>query len=72
MTRLIPVSTLARFAADPHGFRNRQRTSTAAARHGIRWHERLAAPRRPSRWWPWMISTIIAASAALAFAFVIG
>lgn len=72
MTRPIPVSTLASFAADPHGFRNRQRTSTAATRHGIRWHERLAAPRRPNRWWPWMMIAVLALAAVFTFAFVIG
>ena len=52
MLKPIPVSTLARFAADPESFTARHRKTSAAARHGIRWHEALTTPRRTgSRVW---------------------
>ncbi|MCY4607880.1 MAG: hypothetical protein OXD40_04695 [bacterium] len=67
MPKPIPVSTLARFAADPDGFRSRRRTGAAAARHGIRWHERLASAPRPVRMGPWLAIAALAAALALVF-----
>ena len=45
--RHVPVSALARFAADPEAFSKppRTRSMEKAAAHGIRWHERLAGGR---------------------------
>ena len=44
--RHIPVSTLARFAADPEAFsKPRTRSMGRAAAHGVRWHESLAGGR---------------------------
>ena len=70
MVRPLPVSILARFAADPDGFRSRQRPSKTAVRHGIRWHERLAATPTTTRLWPWVVLGLLAAGAA--FAFIVG
>ena len=68
----IPVSTLARYAANPEGFMSSDARRTAAmdraAEHGIRWHERLAtAPRRTrSRPWRWaLLLTLITATTLL-------
>ena len=52
-TRLIPVSTLARYAVNPEDFTTSAALHTAAmnsaAEHGIRWHERLATSPRHTR-----------------------
>ena len=52
--RHVPVSALARFAADLEGFsKPRTRAMEKAAAHGIRWHESLAGDRpgtTPGRW----------------------
>ena len=65
--RHVPVSTLARFAAEIDGFRSPQRTNTSATQHGIRWHERLAGPPRSTRLWPWVLFAVTAIAAALVF-----
>ncbi len=52
--RHVPVSALARFAADPETFsKPRTRAMEKAAAHGILWHERRASGRRGRRpgWW---------------------
>ena len=68
----IPVSTLARYAANPEGFTTSAAHRTAAmdraAAHGIRWHERLAATPRHTRSRPWrwvLLLTLITAAALL-------
>ena len=67
----IPVSTLARYAANPEGFTTSVSRRTAAmdraAEHGIRWHERLGAePRRTrSRPWRWAVLLILTTAAAV-------
>lgn len=52
--RHVPVSALARFAADPDAFsKPRTRAMEKAAAHGIHWHESLSGGRpgtRPGRW----------------------
>ena len=52
--RHVPVSALARFAADPDAFsKPRTRAMERAAAHGIRWHDSLAGGRpgtTPGRW----------------------
>ena len=52
--RHVPVSALARFAADPDAFsKPRTRAMERAAAHGIRWHESLVGDRSgttPGRW----------------------
>ena len=65
--RHVPVSTLARFAAEIDGFRPPQRTNTSATEHGIRWHERLAGAPRSTRLWPWVVFGAAAVAAALVF-----
>ena len=67
----IPVSTLARYAANPEGFTTSPGRRTAAmdraAEHGIRWHERLGVEpdHRRSRTWRWALLLILTAAAAL-------
>ena len=65
MTKPVPVSTLASFAAGLDGFSPGQGTTTSATQHGIRWHERLAGAPRTSRLWPWVVLGLIAAFALL-------
>ena len=66
-SRHVPVSTLARFAAELDGSHSPQRTNTSAMQHGIRWHERLAGAPRGTRLWPWLVFGVTAVAAALVF-----
>ena len=67
MPRLIPVSTLALYAARRDAPETVRGSSARAAQHGIRWHENLAASgRRPAgvRWaWVAIIAMALAAVA---------
>ena len=69
MPRLIPVSTLARYAAQRDAPETVRGFDARAAQHGVRWHENLAAAgRRPAgaRWaWVAIIAVAIAAGAVL-------
>ena len=69
MPRLIPVSTLARYAAQRDTPGTVRDFNARAAQHGIRWHENLAAAgRRPAgaRWaWAAIMALAIAAAAGL-------
>ena len=69
----IPVSTLARYAANPVGFTTSADHRTAAmdraAAHGIRWHERLATAPRRSRPWRWVLLLTLIATATLLILF---
>lgn len=69
MPRLIPVSTLALYAAQRDAPETVRRFDARAAQHGIRWHENLAAAgSRPAaaRWaWTAIVAVAIAAAAVL-------
>ena len=66
--RTVPVSALARFAADPHTFsRRRTRAMEKAAEHGIRWHEQLGRGRpgpTPGRRVAVAVALVLVAAAA--------
>ncbi len=68
MTRLIPVSTLARYAARLDAPETVRPGDARAARHGMRWHESLAHRRRrgAAARWMWGLVLLLAAAAALA------
>ena len=64
MPRLIPVSTLARYAAERDAPGTVRGLDARAVQHGIRWHENLAATGRrpfgPRRTWAAIIALAIA------------
>ncbi len=66
MPRLIPVSTLALYAARRDAPETVREFSARSARHGIRWHENLAsAGRRPAgARWAWLAIIALALAAA--------
>ncbi len=68
MARLIPVSTLARYAARLDAPETVKPDDARAARHGIRWHESLAHRRRrgAAAHSLWILVLLLAAAAALA------
>ena len=69
MPRLIPVSTLAQYAAQRDAPETVRGIDARAAQRGIRWHENLAAAgRRPAgALWAWtaLIAVAIAATAVI-------
>lgn len=66
LPRLIPVRTLALYAAQRDAPETARRFDARAAQHGIRWHENLAAAsRRPtSARWAWTALNAAAVAAA--------
>ena len=69
----VPVSTLARFAADPDGLlQPRTRAMEKAAAHGVRWHEQLGrgGGRRASGWGGWLVAGVFLVAAIAAWLFL--
>lgn len=66
MPRLIPVSTLALYAARRNAPQTVRPPDARAAQHGIRWHEGLTASRRRGTGtrWIWGVSLALLATAA--------
>ena len=66
--RYVPVSTLARFAADPEAFSQpRTRAMEKAAARGVRWHENLGGGgngRTAGRWVAVAITLFLIAAVA--------
>lgn len=56
--RLVPISKLAEFAADPEEFERRRGgvRSQAAVEAGARHHEALG---QPERFWPWRVVLVV-------------
>ena len=68
MPRHLPVSTLARYAADPEGFFCPPTAAMKrAAAHGIRWHDRLGGGGRPAVMWIVSVGILLAIGAAILF-----
>ena len=70
MPRLIPVSTLALYAARRDAPQTVRPSDARAAQHGIRWHEGLTAGRRRGTGtrWGWVVTALILAAAAVILA----
>lgn len=72
MPRLIPVSTLARYAARRDAPATVIDFDARAAQHGIRWHENLAAAGRRTAVARWARVAIIAMAIAAVAVLLIG
>ncbi len=67
MTRLMRVSTLARYAAQRDAPETARPADARSEAHGIRWHETLVVPagRPVFAWSPWAMIIAVAALAAV-------